>query len=446
MIAADVRDTDLADYQRAVRTLLVHPLVTATHPTPTALRLVRRFAATLAADLDAMAGYRLEVGASSARLVRRIDRLDDTQAIRRTRDRKAFDRRRYAYLCLVLAALDRAGPQVALTELADALRRRAAEVDGLAFDPDVYRHRLAFVDVVRHLLGLGALTEVEASAVDWVRDPEAGEALYDVDRDVVHQVFVPPRVLQHVTSTRALLARSAAASRDTRRAATRQRLTRLLLEHPVVYHDDLAEDEATYLTLQSASLAADLHRLTGGAVERRAEGLALVDASGGFSDRRFPSGGTPAQVALLLADAIAHEAARDDVAVATVPTAEGHNGVLADRLDAARPTPPGELADASVPAEPAETAPTANGPLLTDAWLREQAAALSTAHGRAFAADLRDDPDALVAAAVEVLAAFDLVRPVDGGVVARPAVARYRDVAVEVAAPPQLSLLPEAQP
>ena len=51
-----------------------------------------------------------------------------------------------------------------------------------------------------------------------------------------------------------------------------------------------------------------------------------------------------------------------------------------------------------------------------------------------------------MAAAVEVLAAFDLVRPVDGGVVARPAVARYRDVAVEVAAPPQLSLLPEAQP
>lgn len=460
MIADGVRETDLADYQRAVRTLLVHPLVTPSHPFRGALALIRRFSATLGADLDAVAGYRLEVGASCARLVRRVDRLDDTQAVRR-RDRRPFDRRRYAYLCLVLAALGRSGTQVALTELADALKRRAAEVAGLGFDPDTYRHRLAFVDVVRHLLERGALSEVEASTVEWVRDPDAGEALYDVDRDVVHLLFVPPRVVQHVGSVRSLLTAGHAASRDTRRVATRQRLARLLLEHPVVEVDDLDDAERTYLTSQAASLGEELQRLTGGQIERRAEGLALIDATGSFSDRRFPAGGTPAQVALLLADAMSHEATAEDIPTATVPRAAEWVAALIERLDAARPTPATDLAGTDVgdpePAdgveviaghtadgEPATSRPArADGPLFTDAWLEERVRSLTAAHGRTFAADLRDDPPALARTAVEVLVAFDLVRAVPGGVIARPALARYRDVAVEVAAP-QGSLFDDA--
>lgn len=452
MIAERVRETDLADYQRAVRTLLVHPLVTPTHPFRGALALIRQYSATLGADLDAVAGYRLEVGASCARLVRRVDRLDDTQAVRR-RDRRPFDRRRYAYLCLVLAALGRSGSQVALTELADALKRRAAEVAGLGFDPDTYRHRLAFVDVVRHLLERGALSEVETSTVEWVRDPDAGEALYDVDREVVHLLFVPPRVIQHVGSVRSLLATGQAASRDTRRVATRQRLARLLLEHPVVEVDDLDDVARTYLTSQAASLGEELQRLTGGQIERRAEGVALIDATGSFSDRRFPAGGTPAQVALLLADAMSREAVAEDVKTATVPRAADRVAGLIERLDAARPTPATNLADTdssdTEPAddvevtaghtaggEPAASRPErTEGPLFTDAWLEERVRGLAAAHGRTFAADLRDDPPALARAAVEVLAAFDLVRAVPGGVVARPALARYRDVTVEVATP-----------
>jgi uncharacterized protein (TIGR02678 family) len=450
VIGEGVRDTELADYQRAARTLLVHPLVTATHPNATALALVRRFARPLATDLATVAGYRLELEPTCARLVRRMDRLDSTQQVRR-RDGKPFDRRRYAYLCLVLAALGRAGSQVALTELADALRRRAADVAELGFDPDEYRHRLAFVDVVRHLLDLGALQEVESSTVDWVRDPDAGEALYDVDRDVVHLVFVPPRVVQHVASAQALLAGTAAVSRETRREATRQRLARRLLEQPVVHLDDLDDDERAYLTSQAASLTADLQRLTGGQVERRAEGLALLDATGGFSDRRFPAGGTAAQVALLLVDAMARAVAADDVATATVPRDGDLVGALIERLDAARPHPPAPLLDVD-PGRDTDTTDDASaedqapagpagvtGPLFTTAWLRDQVVGLIASHGRAFASDLRHDPDGLVGAALEVLTAFDLVRAVPGGVVARPIAARYRDVAVTtVAAQPSL--------
>lgn len=467
MIGEGIRDTELADYQRAARTVLVHPLVTSTHPNGTALALVRRFARPLAEDLATVAGYRLELEPTCARLVRRIDRLDDTQRVRR-RDGKPFDRRRYAYLCLVLAALGRASAQVALTELADALRRRAAEVADLGFDPDDYRHRLAFVDVVRHLLDLGALHEVESSAVDWVRDPDAGEALYDVDRDVVHLTFVPPRVVQHVASTAAFLAGTAAVSRDTRREATRQRLTRRLLEAPVVHLDDLDAAERAYLVSQAASLTADLERLTGGQVERRAEGLALLDATGGFTDRRFPAGGTASQVALLLVDAMARAVAAGEVPTASCPRDAERVAALVDRLDAARPhaptlladDPDAEVADADTEetggataapfpdGPPSDTgdgaAGGAAGPLFTTAWLRDQITGLIASHGRAFAADLRDDPDGLARAAVEVLTAFDLVREVPGGVVARPVAARYRDVAVTTVAA-QSSLLDAAE-
>lgn len=484
MIAEEVRDTDLADYQRAVRTLLIHPLVTTTYPDRTALPLVRRFSPQLTDDLGTLAGYRLELSATCARLLRPSDRLDDTQRLVRRRDRKPFDRRRYAYLSLVLAALGRAGTQVALTELADALKRRAAEIEGLGFDPDHYRHRLAFVDVVRHLIELGGLREVEVSTVDWVRDPESGEALYDLDRDVLHLVAVPPRVLQHVPSVRSLLTTDgrndgADTSTAARRAATRRRLVRLLLEHPVVYVDDLDDGARTYLVQQGRALADDLQRLTGGQLERRAEGSALIDATGGFSDRRFPSGGTASQVALLLADAMTAAAGADgnggvpngEVATATVPHADDRTRAMCDRIDAARPNPPSLFTDdeeASTSAawvrEPAlhdhddlgdhdelsnngervgDTGASrpAQGPLFTDAWLDERVRGLCATHGQRFAADLRDDPAALTAAALEVLASFDLVRPVPGGVVARPALARYRDLIVEVAPSPQGSLL-----
>jgi uncharacterized protein (TIGR02678 family) len=444
VIAEGIRTTDLGAYQRTVRTLLVHPLVTTTHPDDTTLAAVRRFLPQLSADLGEVAGYRVEVAPTCARLVRRVDRPDPTQAVRRG-DGTPFDRRRYAYLCLVLAALGRAGTQVTLTELAHAVRRRAGEIDGLGFDPDTYRHRLAFADAIRHLLRLGGLKEVETSAADWVRDPDAGEALYDLDRDVLHQVVVAPRVLQHVTSASELLAAAAletTATRDGRRAAVRQRLCRLLLEHPVVYLDDLDDATRTYVTSQGRVLAEDLHRLTGAQLERRAEGLALIDTAGGFSDRRFPVGGTAAQVALLLADRIAARVEHVGGAEgATVPGADHLGARQVAALDAARTLQ--LVTDASDAEVVATDRATWRAPLCTDGWLHDVVAELIARHGRTFAADLRDDPVALTDAALDVLEAFDLVRRVEGGVVALPAIARYRDVAVTVAAP-QPSLLGDA--
>ena len=97
--AADISDLELADYQRAVRLLLRHPLITASWPDERALPRVRRFSAELRRDLADAFGYRLELHGSTARLVRTADALDpDRPAV--TRTGRPFDRQRYAYLSL----------------------------------------------------------------------------------------------------------------------------------------------------------------------------------------------------------------------------------------------------------------------------------------------------------------------------------------------------------
>ena len=90
-------------------------------------------------------------------------------------------------------------------------------------------------------------------------------------------------------SVRSMLVSDLSASRDRRRAASRQRIARLVLEHPVVYLDDLPDADRAYLRNQARSLADDLARLTGAQLERRAEGVALVDTVGGFGDRAVPA-------------------------------------------------------------------------------------------------------------------------------------------------------------
>ena len=82
--AEDIADLELADYQRAVRLVLRHPLITATWPDEKALPRVRRFSAMLRQDLADAFGYRLELHGATARLVRARDlrRSDPARAAR----------------------------------------------------------------------------------------------------------------------------------------------------------------------------------------------------------------------------------------------------------------------------------------------------------------------------------------------------------------------------
>ncbi|MYX38321.1 MULTISPECIES: TIGR02678 family protein [unclassified Streptomyces] len=444
-VAEDVSPLELADYQKAVRLVLRYSLITAGYPDTAALPIVRRWAEQLRTDLMETLGYRLITTADTARLQRTQDSLDPTRPAL-TRAGRPFDRRRYAYLVLTLAALGRHGAQVALGELAEAVAADAARIDGLGLDTTRKADRDAFVDAVTWLTERGALTLADGSATAWAGDPERAEALYDIDREILTAVHQPTRVLQHLTSVTALLGSGSALSMSAGRAAQRRdqarRARRLVLENPVAYYADTDPDLVGQL--RAPALTEDLERLTGLAVERRAEGVALIDTSGRLSDIRFPGGGTVAQAALLLGariSAAAQRTGRHAPELLSAPTAAERLAAHARRIDDALPArgAPGVLGEPE-PDEPraspyqAQEEPPVEvrHPFVTDSWLRGRLKEIIGEYGAGFSADLRGDPDRLLDQALGLLAAMSLIARVDGGALALPLLARYRGVTAQV--------------
>jgi hypothetical protein len=270
--------------------------------------------------------------------------------------------------------------------------------------------------------------------------------LYDIDRDVLRAVYRPTRVLQHLRSVGELLHRPDAASRDTRRLAAGQRVRRALVERPVVYDADL--DPGDRGTLRTPSVAAEVAELTGMVVERRAEGIALLDVSGRFSDRRFPGSGTVAQAALLLINRIADRVLDPDAptllslpapAPAALRWAAALDSVLprpepgehsADRHPAASADSDGTPSAATDPAPP--TVEPASYPMLGDSWLTATMAELIEHYGSTFRTALAADPKRLLNQVVELLSELSMVIRVPGGVLALPMSARYRNAVVDV--------------
>lgn len=431
-VAAGVAEFELADYQRAVRTVLRHPLISERYPDQKALPLVRRWAGELRTDLAESFGYRLELSSTSARLVRAIDHLDPTLPAQ-TRTGREFDRQRYAYLALVLAALGRAGVQVALSELADRVAADASRTPGLRLDTTKGQDRAAFVDVVAWLEDRGSLRLADGSARAWADDPDRAEALYDIDRDTTLAIYRPTRVLHHIDTVAALLSRPAASSRDSARRAAGQRARRAVVEQAVVYYDEV-EPEVRNI-LRNPVLTADLARLTGLQVERRAEGLALIDTAG-LAERRFPAGGSVAHAALLLLGEIADRIVDPDAPpLRRLPAprpAERQAAVAAD-IDRALPAANvlTELVSDPV-AVPGEEVEPAAHPLLETSWLEATMTALLGRYGATFGAEWRADPQRLLAGAIHLLAVHRLVEPVDGGVLALPLLGRYRNTVFTV--------------
>jgi uncharacterized protein (TIGR02678 family) len=431
---------DLAGYQRAVRTLLSHPLITESYPDASALPLVRRWVEELHTDLLEAFGYRLELTSRTARLIRILDDLDPTQPAKTGTDRP-FDRRRYAYLALTLAALGRAGVQISLSELAGNVADDARRIDGLGLSTERATDRSAFVDAVAWLETRGAVRLADGSARRWVDDPESGEALYDIDRDVVAAVYRPTRVLQHVGGVSTLVGGMAGVDtngmgRDVRRREAAQRARRALVELPVVYLDTVEVDVRN--ALRGPHAIGEVERLTGMVAERRAEGIALLDTSGTLSDIRFPGSGTVAQAALLLIGEIAARIAEAEPA--RLPYPGRRTVALVDALDQALPRT-GVLHDLALPDDTAEeadqpftedTSDRRTHPLVESSWLGSTMTVLMDRYGATFAARWRADPERLQSAALALLADLGMIVEVDGGILVLPLLARYREVAVQV--------------
>jgi uncharacterized protein (TIGR02678 family) len=430
--ARDVSDHEVPDYQRAVRLVLRHPLITATWPDAKALLRVRRFSATLRADLADAFGYRLELHGATARLVRTKDLVDASQPARSRTDR-AFDRQRYAYLMLCLAVLGRAGQQITLSELAESVASDAGRIPGLGLDPDRGADRRAFVDAVGWLEDRGALTTADGSAASWVSDPRAGEALYDIARDVLFALYRPTRMVQSLTSVAALLDRAVAESGNEERRIAAQTARRAVAERPVVYYSDVDLPVANHL--RGSALADDLQRLTGLRVERRAEGVLLVDTAN-LSTERFPGTGSVAQVAVLLAVEMADRIVDPDgrrVKRFPGPSQPVGQAELIALIDAGLPAAGQVMLDhdddrtrADAYADVPEDGD-ARLPFIPDSFLRSAVSGVLARYASSFGAQWHADPERLRAEAVSLLARFGCVAPTPGGVLVLPLTGRYRN-------------------
>jgi uncharacterized protein (TIGR02678 family) len=435
-VADGVSSTDLADYQRAARFVLRYPLVTDVYPRTGALESVHRWEAPLADDLRNLFGYRLEVRATYARLIRRFDRLD-VAAQFRTRNHRLFDRRRYAYLCLVLAGLRRSYTEVSLGVIARLLAPQANAIDGLGFEPTITPHKHALVDVLMFLEQLGALRCSDGSASAWLRDPENGDALYDVDHDICSAVFRPARSLQDLPSSAALLADDAGLGRDAQRVAA-QRARRLVIEYPVTYFDQVDED--TSAALRHPHLAEELGRLAGGIVERRAEGIAFIDVTDNFSDEAFPWPNAVARAAALLLGTIADALSdpNSTIPLRAVAASFDEQSELITRVDAGMPTTGRlgtSLGDAARVLGDSTTAPRSELPFISDARLTAMMLALYARFPKkSFTDTWAADPEGLLQRAIRFLIEMSLLAPATKGVLVLPAAGRYRTI-IPVVAP-----------
>jgi uncharacterized protein (TIGR02678 family) len=315
-----VSATGIDDAQRAARVLLKHPLVRASDEER--YRLVRRAAAQLHDWFDTNTGWSVYVDSAVVRLYR-----EPTTTMVATHPFAMkgvpFSRRRYVLLMLCLAVLERADAQIALGRLAELLVVQAQAPElmaaGFAFTLDGYDERRDLVAAVQLLLHWGVLARVSGDEQEYVR--HAGDALYDVSRRVLATLLVTRRSPSMVAGgdvderMNGMRDRGIPPTDELRNLRLRQMLTRRLLDEPVLYFDELNEDEAAYLRSQRSLITRRITELTGLVPEIRREGIAMVDLEDDLTDLRMPEKGTDGHVTLLIAErlALAGDASVDEL-------------------------------------------------------------------------------------------------------------------------------------
>lgn len=311
------------DFRRAVRSLLMTPLMSSTHPDFPA---VRHQADRLRDWFSREAGWPLHVDRDGARLYKRPADLSDP-----TRGLPDYDRKRYALLCLACAVLERADAQITLRLIGERLVQQAGdpalESLGFAFTLRSASERRDLVTVCRTLLSLGVLERVAGEEDNFVHDNgwQQADALYDIQRHLLAGMLAAIRGPSTWTASEtpdttdarieALVTGFVVDSDQGRRDAVRHHLTRRLLDDPVLYTNTLTEERLSYFTQQRGVLAARLGDATGLLAEHRAEGLALIDEGGQLTDVAMPAEGTEAHATLLVAEHLASRLRQDGLGV-----------------------------------------------------------------------------------------------------------------------------------
>lgn len=304
-----------AQRRAALRALLAKPLLVA-DTDGEMLVLVRRHLPGLREWLNRETGWRLAADSETARLFKTGPALSDASHPARGHNKEPFGRRRYVTLCLALSALARADAQTTLGSLADDVLTAAAEPEltaaGFTLTLDSRADRSDLVAVVRLLLAVGVLSRISGDEDAYLS--ARTDVLYDVRRPVLGVLLSGIRGPSTVTASSfeerlaELTAEPVAETDELRNQALRRRLTRRLLEDPVLYYDELDDDERSYLLSQRHAITRRIADATGLVAEMRAEGIAMVDPDDELTDVRMPEQRTDGHVTLLVAE---HLARRD---------------------------------------------------------------------------------------------------------------------------------------
>ena len=301
--------------EHALRALLMRPLLPGGSEE---LVLVRRQSEFLRNWFARETGWRLHVERSFARLYKTPANTADS-----SRGLPDFDRERYVLLCLACAVLERSESQITLQRLGEELLEAVTDPElaarGFTFTLQSQQQRRALVQVCRFLLEHGVLSRVVGDEETYV--DRSGDVLYDVNRRVLATLPASTRGASLIAATspglgfaqilEALVEEYVPDSAAGRNTAARHRLSRQLLDDPVVYHDELTEEERQYLASQRGPMAARLAQAAKLTPEFRMEGLALVDETGDLSDKRLPAVGTQSHVTLLIAEFLGQSARLD---------------------------------------------------------------------------------------------------------------------------------------
>ena len=303
--------------QRAVCALLSQPLLSPEGPTSESFTLVQKHRDWLRPWFAHHAGWQLMLDSEAARLIKRPARLDDsTRPCREPNSDVPLSRRAYVILCLALASLVRADRQTTLVRLRDSIiglvrAEPRFEAAGVRVELEHQESRRDFVHALRLLLVWRVLERKQGEEERFIKDVDA-DALYNVHRPVLARLLAanrPPSLVKandFREKLRALVEDDITATSDeARHRRLRLRLFRQLLDDPVLYYDELSEEDREYWDRQRGSILPEIEMATGLVREVRAEGVAMTDPTGNLSDYGLPEEGTDGHITLLLATFLA---------------------------------------------------------------------------------------------------------------------------------------------
>ncbi len=286
-------DTPSADLHHAARRLVDLPLI-AKESAPDTFKAIRRHQQQLTSWFSARFGYRLVVTADTARLYK-----DTTVPTRRPllttkSSQRAFRKPEYTVLALAIAAAAEARPVVSFSDLVAGIHRAGSEA-GITVTAE-FVDRCRVVTAVTWLVHIGAVAQIDKGVEAYASD-ETADALLRVNHDRLALLPMAPLTLSRTVEQ--LIDRGS-------RRGSRPWLRALVLEEPVVYRDELTEQEWSELRRRLREDARMFHETLDLDVEARAEGVALIDPDADLGPDYFPfPGRTEHQAALLLIERLA---------------------------------------------------------------------------------------------------------------------------------------------